>query len=49
MRIFGFAINCGDTNSDFAEIAVAFDDPIVYSLAVLRDVAKRGRDGKGEW
>ena len=40
---------CGcDINSCFAAIAAAFDDPIVYSLAILRDVAKRERGGKGD-
>ncbi len=48
----GAAWGCGwfgrcDINSCFAAIAAAFDDPIVYSLAILRDVAKRERDGKG--
>ena len=39
---------CGcDINICFAAIAAAFDDPIVYSLAILRDVAKRERDGEG--
>ena len=45
---FGCVSFCGcDSNRCFAAIAAAFDDPIVYSLGILRDVAKRERDGQG--
>ena len=32
-----------DSNICFAAIAAAFDDPIVYSLVILRAAAKRER------